>query len=88
MMTTLDEALAQIGGLGREQFQYCLILCLVRIAVGVCYLSYTFVRAPVPFMCNSGNSSNSHCTDECSEYEFDVSEGDSLASEWALVCKE
>ena len=85
----LDDALSSIGGLGRQQFLICLILCLARISIGLSFLSYTFLRNEVPVECEKDKNVTDVCdADNCGGVKFDTAEGDSLASEWSLICKE
>ena len=89
-MVNLDEALISIGGFGREQIKYCVIICFVRLSTALCFLSYAFISIPVPFTCakKDNMTMNSACHESCEDYEFDRTMGQTLVSEWSLVCGE
>jgi len=87
----IDRVLVDIGGSGRQQIKYGMMMCLVKMYHPLHTLQYNFVARKTEFSCNNDSSvdedswTNNTCPVTCSNVTYSE---DTIIAEWDLVCED
>ena len=87
----IDHVLVDIGGSGRQQIKYGLMMCLVKMYHPLHTLQYNFVARKTEFSCTNSTGddddvvTNNTCPASCTNVTYSE---DTIIAEWGLVCED
>ncbi|XP_072031442.1 solute carrier family 22 member 15-like [Amphiura filiformis] len=82
-----DDVLQDIGGFGRAQMLFFVVICYGSAARACLGVAQVFLGKVPKFHCE-GQPTEDPCKATCGQYIFDKSNFSSIVSEWALVCED
>ena len=86
----IDRVLVDIGGSGRQQIKYGMMMCLVKMYHPLHTLQYNFVARKTEFSCSNSTGeedrlTNNTCPVSCNNITYSE---DTIIAEWDLICED